>query len=82
MHRLVEELLDDRPDHLFPRAVPYSGVRFYLACYSFYGHAGELQVPFRVLRSSGLKVRRAQVDFATSEMAEVFGVSKDRTQEW
>ena len=31
----------------------------------------------QVLRSSGLKVRRAQVDFATSRMAEVFGVSKD-----
>ena len=30
-----------------------------------------------MLRSSGLKVRRAQVDFATSRMAEVFGVFKD-----
>ena len=29
-----------------------------------------------VLRSSGLKVRRAQVDFATSGMAEVFEYSK------
>ena len=30
-----------------------------------------------LLRSSGLKVRRAQVDFATSGMAEVFEYFKD-----
>ena len=36
-----------------------------------------IKVSAMVLRSSGLKVRRAQRVFATSRMAEVFGISKD-----
>ena len=37
----------------------------------------EVGLELCLLRSSGLKVRRAQMTFAMSRVAEVFGVSKD-----
>jgi len=44
MHRFEQELLYDWSNRFLLGVIPYRGVGFCVARYSFYGRAGELQI--------------------------------------